>query len=325
MPTKMAIIVPCYNEEEILEESTLQFSNLLGELLKNGVITDDSFILFVDDGSTDSTWSIIKKQSESSNCRGIKLSTNFGHQSAILTGMESVASIVDCAVTVDADLQDDILVIKQMVELRQEGIEIVYGIRRERSSDTFFKKYSALLFYKIINILGAKTIYNHADFRLVGRKALGSLQRYKESCLFLRGIFPLMGYKTASVYYNRKERFAGESQYTLAKMFKLALDGITSFSVVPLRLIGLLGGVTVVVALGIMLYVLFSKFWGHSVEGWASMLIIVVFLGGVQLLSLGVIGEYLSRLYVEVKNRPRYIIDEMIGWSQRDIHAEKDD
>ncbi|ARN56303.1 glycosyltransferase family 2 protein [Sedimentisphaera salicampi] len=311
---RVAFVIPCYNEEQILNESSEKLVKKLIDLINSGLATEQSFILFVDDGSFDKTWDIIYTLTQNSNFyKGLKLSNNFGHQAAILTGMEyALEKDVDCAVTIDADLQDDISVINEMFELFNKGSEIIYGIRDARNEDSFFKRNSALLFYKLMNLMGANVIFNHADFRLVGSKALKALKSYNENCLFLRGIFPHMGFKTAKVFYGRKKREAGYSQYTLKKMLKLALNGIVAFSAIPLRFISALGFLTTFIALGVLLYALCVKITGNSIAGWASIVIAIVLFGGVQLLCLGIIGEYLSRVYIEVKRRPRYIIDEVI-------------
>jgi len=311
---KLSIIVPCYNEQDILHSTSTVIEEKLVALIEANLIADSSYVLYIDDGSNDSTWDIIRQKVEKGrNVKALKLSANCGHQSAILAGMSYVDGKVDCAITIDADLQDDIEVISEMISLNYEGYEIVYGVRKGRPEDSFFKKNTALLFYKIMCIMGANIIPDHADFRLVGSKALSALKQYKESALFLRGIFPLMGFNSAKVYYERKKRESGISQYTLSKMISLASNGITAFSVFPLKCISVLGLTVTFLSLLAIVYVLYSFFCKEDVvSGWSSVAVAIFLLGGVQLLCLGILGEYLAKVYLEVKDRPKYIIEEEI-------------
>jgi glycosyltransferase involved in cell wall biosynthesis len=304
------LVVPCYNEEEALPETHRQLSALTSALRQSGQISVHSKIYYVDDGSRDRTWALIAALSEADETVvGIRLSRNYGHQSALLAGLFSATG--DAVITVDADLQDDISVIPEMIERYRTGHEIVFGVRRGRSTDTVFKRNSALLYYGLLRKLGVGIIPNHADYRLMGRKAIAALQEYTEVNLFLRGIVPLIGFRSICVYYDRKERLAGESKYDLPKMFRLALDGITSFSAVPLRFVAVMGLVVFLISLGMGGWVLWIRlFTSHAVPGWASSVIPIYFLGGIQLLCLGIIGEYLAKGYVETKRRPRYLIAE---------------
>ena len=306
------LVVPCYNEIEALPETHRQLSNLMEELCASGRVSARSRIYYVDDGSRDATWtSITDLCKHDSRAAGIRLSRNHGHQSALLAGLFS--STADAVITVDADLQDDIAVIPEMIAKFRSGHEIVFGVRRERTTDTIFKRNSALLYYKLLRLLGVPIIPNHADFRLMGRKAIGALKEYTEVNLFLRGIVPLLGFSSCNVYYDRKSRMAGESKYDLPKMFRLALDGITSFSAVPLRFVALMGMLVFIASIGMASWVLWIRlFTARAVPGWASSVIPIYFLGGIQLLCLGIIGEYLAKGYVETKRRPRYQISEMI-------------
>jgi glycosyltransferase involved in cell wall biosynthesis len=304
------LVVPCYNEEEALPETHRQLSALTSALRRSGQISLHSKIYYVDDGSRDRTWALIAALAEADeSVVGIRLSRNYGHQSALLAGLFSATG--DAVISVDADLQDDISVIPEMIENYCSGREIVFGVRRARSTDTVFKRNSALLYYGLLKKLGVGIIPNHADYRLMGRRAIAALQQYTEVNLFLRGIVPLIGFSSICVYYDRKERLAGESKYDLPKMLRLALDGITSFSAVPLRLVSLLGMAVFLASLGMAGWVLWIRLLtSRAVPGWASSVIPIYFLGGIQLLSLGVIGEYLAKGYVETKRRPRYLISE---------------
>jgi glycosyltransferase involved in cell wall biosynthesis len=309
------LVVPCYNEEEALPETHRQLSALTSGLRRSGQISVHSKIYYVDDGSRDSTWTLIVALTEAEeNVVGIRLSRNYGHQSALLAGLFTATG--DAVITVDADLQDDISVIPEMIERYCSGHEIVFGVRRGRSTDTVFKRNSALLYYGLLRKLGVGIIPNHADYRLMGRKAIAALQEYTEVNLFLRGIVPLIGFHSICVYYDRKERLAGESKYDLGKMFRLALDGITSFSAVPLRFVAVMGLVVFLLSLGMAGWVLWIRLLtSRAVPGWASSVIPIYFLGGIQLLCLGVIGEYLAKGYVESKRRPRYLISETASGS----------
>lgn len=309
IPT-LGFIVPCYNEEAVLNDSAGKLQNCLSILQTKGLVSPDSFICLVDDRSKDNTWAIMQQlQSTSGNIRLLRLTRNSGHQAAILAGMMEMKGHADCLITIDADLQDDLAAVEEMVKQYQSGNEIVYGVRRERNSDTFFKKQTALGFYKLMKLMGVELIYNHADFRLVGRQALDLLWQYKEVNLFLRGIFPLLGYNTAVVYYDRLDRLAGETKYPLRKMLSLAIDGITSFSVKPLRIITMLGLFISFVSFVLVVYALFAYLNGAVIKGWLSTVVPIYFIGGVQLLSIGIIGEYLGKVYKEVKGRPRYNVE----------------
>lgn len=313
MSSRLCIIVPCYNEEECFDSSNVQLIEFLKNLIKKKKISNDSFILYVNDGSSDNTWKLINKSCDNNKyvC-GISLAGNVGHQNALMAGIENVVDIIDMSITIDADLQDDINVIEEMIDKYNDGIDIVYGVRNNRDSDTFFKRLTAQGFYKFMNIMGAKSVYNHADFRLLSKRAMVSLCKYKERNLFLRGIVPLIGYKSSYVYYLRKKRNLGTSKYPLFKMISFAIDGITSFSIRPMALICMLGIVIIIVSIIAMLYAIIGYFNGSNVVGWSSLFCSIWFIGGVQLLSVGVIGQYIGKTYIEVKNRPRYNIDKMI-------------
>lgn len=308
---KLAIVVPCYNEEAILKQTTEVLLNLLEELIDKAKINPDSYILFVNDGSRDDTWDILCREHDlSKNINAISLAANVGHQNALLAGLESVKDDCDFAISLDADLQDDISVIEEMIDKYNAGADIVYGVRNDRKSDSFFKRSSAKLFYKFMSAMGVKTIENHADFRLMSARVLKQLSQYNERNLFLRGIIPSMGYKTDRVYYSRLKRTAGKSKYSLGKMIKLAGNGITSFTIRPITLITALGFIIMLLALVAFLYTLISYFTGNTEPGWSSLMISIWFLGGVQLFSIGVVGQYVGKAYFEAKQRPRYDIIE---------------
>ena len=310
---KLVIVVPCYNEEEVLAETRKRLIDVLKNLEDRKKI-DRGQILFVDDGSRDHTWQLIEQfAKETPMVGGLKLSCNRGHQFALWAGLRWAAENSDAAVSIDADLQDDVNAIYDMVDAWLDGNDIVYGVRRERKTDTFFKRNTALAFYRLMTALGGKIIYNHADFRLMSRRAMQSLMQYPEDNLFLRGIVASIGYPSASVYYDRSERFAGESKYPLKKMLAFALEGITSFSVKPLRVITYLGLLFILVALGVIAYALYEHFAGHTIAGWTSLLVSMWFIGGSILLACGVIGEYIGKIYLEVKRRPKYFIDKKIN------------
>lgn len=312
---RIVIVVPCYNEEEVLKETTLQLSDVLIRLESEGKIGEGK-ILYVDDGSRDLTWALIEEFSQSDKrVAGLKLAHNVGHQQALWAGLELASnSDYDAVVSIDADLQDDVNAIIEMVDNYLEGAEIVFGVRRERKTDTFFKKHTAQLFYKLMRSMGGKVVYNHADFRLMSKRALKSLVSYPERNLFLRGMVCLLGYPTASVYYDRKERFAGESKYPFSKMLNFALDGITSFSVKPLRLITTSGILFILISLFAIIYALSAFASGHVIPGWTSLLISVWFIGGAILTAIGIIGEYVGKIYKEVKRRPRYLIEKEVNF-----------
>lgn len=305
---RLAIVVPCYNEEEMLVISSETLRGVLKDLISKNKIDKDSYVLFVDDGSKDATWSLIEKEHESfpSQIKGLKLSGNVGHQFALTAGLLKAKDYADVTVSIDADLQDDVSVIEEMIDKYHDDCEIVYGVRSERKTDTFFKRTTAQTFYKLMAKMGVKTVYNHADFRLMSKRALEEFAKYEESNLFLRGMMPLIGFKSDSVYYERKERVAGYSKYPLKKMLSLAFSGISSFSVKPIELITWAGGVIIVCCILAAIYALVSYFTGHVTEGWTSLILSIWFLGGVQLLSIGLIGQYIGKIYVEVKHRPRY-------------------
>jgi glycosyltransferase involved in cell wall biosynthesis len=308
---KLHIVVPCYNEQEVLPEAARQFDALLARLVAAGKLAPDSGIIFVDDGSADATWALIEQEARTrGTVAGLKLSRNRGHQNAVLAGL--MTSDADAVVTIDADLQDDIGAIELMVDRYREGYDIVYGVRADRSSDTMFKRRSASFFYRLLAFFGVELVHNHADFRLMGRCAVEALRDYREVNLYLRGIIPLLGFRSTTVEYTRKERFAGESKYPLRKMIKLALQAITSFSTVPLQIITLTGFLVFAGAMAVSAWVLWgSLFSDDAVPGWASTVLPIMVLGGIQILSIGVIGAYLGKIYSEVKSRPRYVIDKV--------------
>jgi polyisoprenyl-phosphate glycosyltransferase len=309
---RLSIVVPCYNEQEVFPETVKRLTFLLDRMEGNGKITGGSEIVFVDDGSRDTTWSLIKAAHASDpRIRGIKLSANRGHQTALLAGLCGAAG--DAIVSIDADLQDDVSAIERMVDAYLGGKDVVYGVRGSRTTDTGFKRNSAGLYYRLVAVLGVKIVHNHADFRLLSRRALEALKEYSEVNLFIRGIVPLIGFPSGIVYYERAARFAGESKYPLRKMLALAADGVTSFTAYPLRLIALLGVAVFFLSIAMMGWVLWIKLaTGRAVPGWASSVIPIYFLGGVQLLSIGVLGEYVAKLYFEAKRRPRYFVEEQL-------------
>ncbi len=310
---KLAIVVPCYKEETVLAETTKRLSKLLDELILEKQISNDSFILYVNDGSRDQTWPLIYKfHQENKYVKGVNLAGNAGHQNALWAGMSVVKKHADMIVSIDADLQDNVNSIKEMVRKYHEGYDIVYGVRNERKTDTWFKKNTALAFYKLMELMGTKTVYNHADFRLMSKRALDYLLQFKERNLFIRGLVPLVGYKTAKVYYDRAERFAGESKYPLSKMLNFAVDGITSFSVKPIRLILGLGIIFLFVAFVVLCWTLYSYFMGHVVAGWSSLMLSLWFCSGCVLTCMGIVGEYIGKIYVESKERPRFNIETIL-------------
>jgi glycosyltransferase involved in cell wall biosynthesis len=307
----LSIVVPCYNEEETLEETTKELTRVLDYLVADHKIINESIIYYVDDGSKDNTWGIIEGKIESNPyVQGIKLSRNFGHQGALIAGLETARKFSDCVVSIDADLQDDVDVIIQFVDKYLEGYEIVYGVRDKRDTDTPFKRNTALGFYSLMGKMGVDLVPNHADYRLMSKRALDEFVKYQEENLFIRGIIPLLGFKSTKVYYNRKERFAGESKYPLKKMIAFAFDGITSFSVAPIRAVSWLGFLMVLIGIGIAVYALLSKVFGYTVSGWTSLMLSIWIVGGVQLVAIGVIGEYIGKIFKETKRRPRYTIEE---------------
>lgn len=310
-PITLYVVIPCYNEEEVLEETTKQLKVKMKELIKNKKISNLSKVMYVNDGSKDNTWNLIKKINEKEKLfTGITLSRNRGHQNALLGGLMTAKDYADVVISMDADLQDDINAIDEMIDKYYEGNEIIYGVRSARKTDTFFKRVTAEGFYKFMKFLGVDCVYNHADYRLTSKKVLEQFANFKEVNLFLRGMFPLVGYKSDIVYYERNERFAGESKYPLKKMLNFAWDGITSFSVKPLRLICTIGFVILLTSIFIMIYSLIRKITGSTVDGWTFLSISIWFIGGLQMISIGIIGEYVGKMYSETKARPRFIISE---------------
>ena len=310
----LAIVVPCYNEQEVLPDASARLAAKRARLIKDGLISEASRIAFVDDGSRDSTWPMIEKlRSEHPGvfC-GIKLSRNRGHQSALLCGLLTLKDSVDAAVSIDADLQDDVDVIDDMVRKYAEGCEIVYGVRSDRTSDSFFKRTTAQGFYRFMKFLGADVVYNHADFRLMGKRALEALSEYREVNLFLRGIVPMLGYKTGAVTYTRTERKAGVSKYPLSKMLRFAFEGITSLSTRPIRLITFLGLSIFSASFVMIVYFFVRYFTGHTVAGWPSLICSVWGIGGLILFSVGIVGEYIGKIYLETKARPRFIVEKIL-------------
>ena len=304
------LAIPCYNEQEVLPETSKQLREKMNSLINSGKISDKSRIVFINDGSADNTWQIISELHSSDKIfQGIKLSRNKGHQNALLAGLMTLRDKCDAVISLDADLQDDINTIDEMIEKFISGCDIVYGVRSARKTDTFFKKTTAEGFYKIMSAMGVETVYNHADYCLMSRRALDGLSQYKEVNLFLRGIVPMVGYKTDVVYYERHERFAGESKYPLKKMLSFAMEGITSLSVKPIRMITSLGVIIFAVSIIMLIYFLVRHFMGATVLGWTSLAVSVWAIGGLQLLAIGVIGEYIGKIYLETKGRPRYIIE----------------
>lgn len=309
---KLNIVVPCYNEEAVLEETTKQLSQLIDTLIGKGKITACD-IVYVDDGSHDTTWPLIEQlKSQNKYVHGLKLAHNVGHQHALWAGLEYSADKCDAAVSIDADLQHDIHKIEDMVDAYAKGFQVVYGIRNDRKTDSAFKKRTALGFYRLMQKMGVDIIPNHADFRLLGNNALKALMSYPERNIFLRGMVRLIGFPSTEVYFDVQERFAGESKYTLSKMLNFAADGITSFSVKPLRIISVIGILCVLLSLVEMAYIIVAWIQGDVVAGWSSLLFSLWFIGGLLLLSIGIIGEYIGKIYTEVKHRPRYIIEKSI-------------
>jgi glycosyltransferase involved in cell wall biosynthesis len=306
----LTIVVPCYNEEEVLEDTITQLEAQLEEMIKEELISSASKILFVDDGSKDRTWPMIFKASiQKERVKGLKLARNVGHQNALLAGLFAAKQCSDCVISIDADLQDDISIIRDFISKFNEGHEIVYGVRHKRQKDTWFKRTTAEGFYKVMNKMGVHLVYNHADYRLMSKRALEELENFKEVNLFLRGIVPLIGFKSTSVYYDRKERLAGETKYPLRKMISFAFDGITSFSVTPIRFVLLLGITSFLVSMAFGIYFLSLKFFGNTELGWTSLITSIWLIGGLQLIAVGLIGEYVGKIYKETKQRPKYIVD----------------
>jgi len=312
---RLGIVVPCYNEEEVLKIASEALRGVLNDLIAKEKISSDSFIMFVNDGSKDATWQLIEEEHSlyPHQVFGVKLAGNVGHQYALTAGLNTAKDMCDISVSIDADLQDDVAVIEEMVDKFHEGKDIVYGVRKKRSTDSFFKRTTAQGFYKFMSIMGVKTVYNHADFRLMSRRAMEQFSEYKEANLFIRGIVPLIGYETDCVYYDRKERVAGESKYPLKKMLALAFNGISSFSIKPISLITGLGALIIFLSICAAVYALISYFLGHVQPGWTSLILSIWFLGGVQLLCIGLIGQYIGKIYIESKHRPRYNIEKVLS------------
>ena len=311
--TKLYLAIPCYNEEEVLWDTAEKLLNKYYDMMSERKISQKSKIVFIDDGSKDSTWEIIEDlHKQNPIFQGIKLTCNRGHQNALLAGLMTLKDRADAVISIDADLQDDINVFDDMLKEYENGCDVVYGVRSKRETDTFFKRFTAESFYKILNKMGAKVIFNHADFRLMSKRALQAFSLYRETNIFLRGMVPLIGYKSAIVKYERAERLAGESKYPMKKMLSLAWEGVTSLSIKPIRMITWLGLFIFVVSLIMIVYSLVSFFMGVAVSGWASTLASIWALGGLQLLAIGVIGEYLGKIYLETKRRPRFIIEQYL-------------
>lgn len=312
-PPVLGIVVPCYNEQDIIVYSVEKLLDVIRQHADSKLISDKSFIAIVDDRSEDKTWDLIKDlSSRHSQVKAIRLAANRGHQFALLAGLTEFNNLADCLVSIDADLQDDIGIIAQMIEKFRQGNDIVLGVRRKRDKDSFFKRVSALGFYRLMNVFGVNVMHNHADFRLTSQRVNEELRNFQEVNLFLRGIFPLMGFNTALVYYERGERLAGKTKYPFRRMLSLALDGITSFSTVPLRVITFTGFLVFIICLCLMGYALWAYMTDRTIAGWFSTVLPFYFLGGIQILCIGILGEYLGKIYKEVKRRPRFIVNERI-------------
>jgi len=313
MDNRLYLVIPCYNEEEVLPETSARLKNKMVSLIEKGKAAPNSRIIFVNDGSSDRTWEIISGLHKSDVMfGGINLSRNRGHQNALLAGLMTVKDYADMVISMDADLQDDINAIDEMVDKYLSGIDIVYGVRSSRAKDTFFKKATAESFYKLMNSMGANTVFNHADYRLLSRRALEGLAEFGEVNLFLRGIVPMIGYPWDVVYYERGERFAGKSKYPFGKMLSFAIEGITSLSTRPIRLITGLGFFVFLISIGMLIYSLVRHFMGETIVGWTTLMVSVWAIGGLILLSLGVVGEYIGKIYLETKARPRFIIEQFL-------------
>lgn len=313
------IVVPCYNEQEILPYSIGKLNDKLNKLISNSKLSNNSKIVFVDDGSKDNTWDIIKNSvNVHQSISGIKLSKNYGHQNALIAGIEYSVKFADCIITMDADLQDDIDTIDAFIDKYLQGYEIVYGVREDREVDTFFKRNTALFFYKLMRFLGTEIIYNHADFRLMSKKACEFLLRFEERNLFLRGMIPQIGLKSTVVFYKRKERLAGQTKYPFNKMLKFAIEGITSFSIKPIRIVTLIGLLIFVLSIAAFVYSIVQKIMGKTIPGWTSLFISLWFLGGLQIIAIGLIGEYIGKIYSETKRRPLYFVEDIIDNNEDD-------
>lgn len=318
MIPRLIIVIPCYNEQEVLPITAPQFLAKINQLASEGLISGDSRVMFVNDGSKDDTWNIIQQLADQDeHYIGIAQSRNRGHQNAVLAGLMEAKDMCDITISIDCDGQDDINAMDEMVKAYLEGCEIVYGVRSKRDTDTFFKRFTAESFYKLLNSMGAEVVYNHADYRLISSRALQELAKFKEVNIFLRGMVPLVGFKSTSVYYERSERAAGKSHYPLSKMLALAFDGITSLSIKPIKMIIGMGVVVAFISFIGIIWAVVEAILGKTVMGWASTTCIICFLSGVQLISVGVIGEYIGKIYMEVKQRPRYIISDRT-WERHD-------
>lgn len=312
--TTLYLAVPCYNEQEILNDTTQKLIHKMQTLIDSGKISADSRIMYIDDGSKDSTWEIIESlHNEHELVIGLKMSRNRGHQNALYGGLMVAKKYADAVISIDADLQDDIDAIDKMLEKYENGCDIVYGVRSKRETDTFFKRFTAEAFYKILKFLGAEVVYNHADYRLMSKRALDEFENFGEVNLFLRGIVPMIGFKTDTVEYERRERLAGESKYPLKKMLALAWEGVTSLSIKPIRFITVLGAIVFLVSILMLIYSLISHFTGRTTLGWTSLIVSIWALGGLQLLAIGIIGEYLGKIYLEAKRRPRFIVEKFLN------------
>lgn len=313
MKNKLYLVIPCYNEEEVLPETASRLQIKMDRLIGEGHIAEDSKVVFVNDGSKDKTWELIcKLHEENPLFRGIDLTRNRGHQNAVLAGLMTVKDEADMVISMDADLQDDINAIDEMVQKYLEGCDIVYGVRSSRKKDSFFKRFTAEGFYRFMRLMGVETVFNHADYRLMSRRALDGLAEFKEVNLFLRGIIPMIGYRSDTVLYERAERFAGESKYPLRKMFALAFEGITSLSIKPIRIISVIGFLVFLVSIGMLIYILCTFLTGQAITGWASTATSLWAIGGLLLLSIGVVGEYIGKIYMEIKARPRFLIKDYL-------------
>ncbi|MBD5454993.1 MAG: glycosyltransferase family 2 protein [Lachnospiraceae bacterium] len=314
MGNKLYLVIPCYNEEEVLPETSRRLKEKVASLIERGKIDGGSRIVFVNDGSKDRTWEVIKALHEEDDVfSGVNLSRNRGHQNALLAGLMTVKDYADLTISMDADLQDDIDAVDEMIEKYLSGIDIVYGVRSSRAKDTFFKRATAEGFYKVMNLMGANTVFNHADYRLMSRRALEGLAEFQEVNLFLRGIVPMIGYSTDVVYYERGERLAGESKYPFVKMLSFAIEGITSLSIKPIRMITFLGFFIFLVSIGMLIYSLVRHFMGATIVGWTTLMVSVWAIGGLILLSMGVVGEYIGKIYLETKARPRFLIEQFLN------------
>lgn len=314
MSNILYLVIPCYNEQEVLHETASRLKIKMSYLIQTEKIAPQSRVVFVNDGSKDSTWSIIEDLHQADSLySGINLSRNRGHQNALLAGLMTVKDLADMVISMDADLQDDINAMDEMIEKFYAGADIVYGVRSKREKDTIFKKITAEGFYKMMNVMGANTVYNHADYRLMSRRAIEGLAEFEEVNLFLRGIVPMIGYPSDIVYYERGERFAGESKYPFGKMLTFAIEGITSLSTKPIRMITTLGFVVFLVSIGFLIYSVVRHFMGETIVGWTTLMVSVWAIGGLILLSLGVVGEYIGKIYLETKARPRYIVERFLN------------